>query len=350
MSVTMRDVAQRVGVSKQTVSAVLNGKPGISAETIARVRQAIQELGYQPNLVASSLRLGYTNTIGLLVGNVVNPWYAGLARGVEDVAQERGYNIMLCNTYDNPSRLAEYLRAFTRQRITGVIGIAEEHARELVPDTSCIFQNGDPIDDERGTYVATSHLLSLGHRRIACVTSEHSHAGISQKRLQGYLNALADWDVVADEQLIVAGAFDYASGLAAAKQLLQHSYLPTAICAHQDLTAIGVIAGLKRAGLHVPDDIAITGFDGLEIAALYDPSLTTIVQPVYEMGRQAMMRLADKLEQNTTSTPQPLDCTLVVRHSTVPTLENEWLSPPIASEEPWAGVPVPNNAVRSAHA
>jgi LacI family transcriptional regulator len=337
MPVTMRDVALRVGVSKQTISAVLNGKPGISAETIARVKQAVQELGYHPNMVASSLRHGHTNTIGLILSNVTNPWYAELARGVEDVAQSRGYSVMLCNTYDSRSRTEEYLRVLTRQRTAGVIGFSEEDARSIVANTSCMFQTVQGTDSVRGAYVACAHLLDLGHRRIACITSTDSSGDVSSDRLKGYVDVLTEWGVAIDDDLIVTGAFDYASGLRAVETLLQRTDPPTAIFAHQDLAAIGAIAGLKRAGLRVPADVAVIGYDGLEIAALYDPPLSTIVQPVYEMGRQAMTQLADKLEGLPVVDLQPLDCTLVVRQSTVPTLTQEWFSPPISADAPWRG-------------
>jgi DNA-binding LacI/PurR family transcriptional regulator len=335
MPVTMSDVARQVGVSKQTVSAVINGKPGISAETIARVKQAIAELDYQPNLVASSLRLGYTNTIGLLLSNVTNPWFAELARGVEEVALARGYSVMLCNTYDDPAKFELYLNAFIRQRTAGVIGVSERDAARIAHATTCIFQPSITIDGQHGAYVATAHLLALGHRRIACVAARLHHE-VGRERLQGYKDALRDWDIPVDESLIIDGDFDYVSGLRAAERLLQISPQPTAIFAHQDLLAIGIIAGLKRGGVHVPEDIAIIGYDGLEIAMLYDPPLSTIIQPVHEMGMRTMTLLANKLEGLPTYEDEPLDCRLAVRRSTVPTLEQEWISPPITEGTPWA--------------
>ena len=334
MPVTMSDVARRVGVSKQTVSAVINGKPGISAETIARVQQAVADLGYQPNLVASSLRLGYTNTIGLLLTNVANPWFAELARGVEDVALARGYSVMLCNTYDDPAKFALYLKVFVRQHTAGIIGVSEQDATMIAHATTCIFQPIVSINSHRGAYVATAHLLALGHRRIACVAA-YLHHSVCIERLQGYRDALSDWNVAVDESLIIKGDFDYASGLQAAERILQLSPLPTAIFAHQDLLAIGVIAGLKRGGLRVPEDIAIIGYDGLEIATLYDPPLSTIIQPVHAIGMHTMTLLADKLEGITRTEEEPLQCRLAVRRSTVPSLEHEWISPPLTGDTPW---------------
>ncbi len=335
MAVTMRDVAQKVGVSKQTVSAVLNGKPGISAATIARVQQAIAELGYQPNLVASSLRNGHTNTIGLLLANVSNPYFAGQARGAEDRAYARGYGVMLCNTYEDTDRYLMYIQMLAQQQISGVIGISESTAKKLGLPASWIFQEIKSVDDKRGGYVATAHLLDLGHRRIGCITAP-AHLQPCVDRLYGYQAALKDWGVEVDNNLIVEGAFDYASGLHAVEQLLQlNPEPPTAIFVQQDLTAIGTMAGLRRAGLRVPEDVAIIGYDGLEIASLYDPPLSTIIQPIYEQGAYAMTQLLNKLEGIEAPEPENLNCTLVVRASTVPTIEHEWLSQPIATGTPW---------------
>ncbi len=337
MAVTMRDVARKVGVSKQTVSAVLNGKPGISAATIARVQEAITELGYQPNLVASSLRNGHTNTIGLLLPNITNPYFAGQARGAEDVAYARGYGVMLCDTYEDTDRYLMYIQMLAQQQISGVIGISAGRARELGLPTSWIFQEIRGIDDKRGGYVATAHLLDLGHRRIGCITAPASSQPCVD-RLYGYRSAMEDWNVEVDNNLIVEGAFDYVSGLRAIERLLQlNPEPPTAIFVHQDLTAIGTMAGLKRAGLRVPEDVAIIGYDGLEIASLYDPPLSTIIQPVYEQGAHAMTQLLNKLEGIEVTEQENLDCTLVVRTSTVPAIEHEWFSQPITTGTPWNG-------------
>ncbi|WP_052569301.1 substrate-binding domain-containing protein [Ktedonobacter racemifer] len=192
------------------------------------------------------------------------------------------------------------------------------------------------MDDRRGGYVATAHLLDLGHRRIGCITAPMtSSPGI--ERLRGFQSALADWGVEFDKNLAVEASFDYASGPKAVEQLLKNNFSnpPTAIFVHQDLSAIGAITALKRAGLRVPEDVAVIGYDGLEIASLYDPALSTIIQPVYQMGVHAMTQLLDKLEGKATAELEKLDCTLVVRKSTVATLEQERYSRPIATGTPW---------------
>jgi DNA-binding LacI/PurR family transcriptional regulator len=331
MRVTMRDVARRTGVSIQTVSAVLNGKPGIGAATTAQVRSAIAELGYQPNLLASSLRSRRSTTIGLLLPNVANPYFAEQARGVEDVAQARGYSVMLCNTDGDPAKERTYVRLLKQYQAAGVIGGPREESAPL------LWAASPKVDDRRGGYVATAHLLDLGHRRIACITGPLLPQSPGEQRLLGYRAALGDWSVAVDERLIVEGAFDFASGRRAVEVWLQRGPAPSAIFAHNDPMAIGAMAALKRAGLRIPEDVAVLGYDGTEIAALYDPPLTTVAQPTYELGAYAMTVLADCIEGNAAAPADPAvpDCALIVRRSTVAGLDEEWRCGPNTAETPW---------------
>jgi LacI family transcriptional regulator len=177
--------------------------------------------------------------------------------------------------------------------------------------------------------------LDLGHRRIACITGPRPSRP-ADGRLAGYRAALHDWSVAVDERLIVQGAFDFASGLDAGS-LLDQEPRPTAIFAHNDLMAIGVIASLKRSGLRVPEDVAVVGYDNTEIAGLYDPALSTVAQPTYNLGAQSMTLLADRLAGNPAPpTPAPsLACELIVRRSSVPGLDGDRYCGPIAAEECW---------------
>jgi LacI family transcriptional regulator len=342
MRVRMREVAQRANVSTQTVSAVLNGKSGISAATTLRVRQAIEAMGYSPNLLASSLRSGRRTTIGLLLNNVANPFFAEIARGVQDVAQAHGYSVILCNHDGDPVKIRAYLQLLNQYQVAGILG---EPGEEIVGPNSVapgghvfggLLPGGTPeVDEERGGYVATAHLLDLGHRRIACITGPRpSRPG--DGRLAGYRAALHDWSVAVDERLIVQGAFDFASGLGA-WPLLEQDPRPTAIFAHNDLMAIGVMAALRQAGLRVPEDVAVVGYDNTEIAGLYDPPLTTVAQPTYNLGAHSMTLLADRLAGNPLPpTPAPsLACELIVRRSSVPGLDGDRYCGPIAAEESW---------------
>jgi LacI family transcriptional regulator len=340
----MRDVAQHAGVSIQTISAVLNGKSGISAQTSERVRGAIAALGYQPNLLASSLRRRRSGTIGLLLPNVANPYFAEIARGVEDTALARGYSVILCNHDDDPAKRAGYVQLLRQYQVAGIIGASpdEDAVRSYTPRTSAKsatsphFSAWPLPDDRRGGYVATTHLLDLGHRRIGCVTGPLLGMPGSA-RLAGYRQALADWSVPVEESLIVEGAFDFASGRRAAGLLLERGAVPPAIFAHNDPMAIGVIVTLKRAGLRVPDDVAVIGYDGTEIAALYDPPVSTVIQRTYELGAYAMDALANQIEGRSSSPDtRVLDCELVVRRSTVPELDGERWCGSNTGEQPWA--------------
>jgi len=343
MRVTIRDVARSAGVSIQTVSAVLNGKPGISPPTVDKVRRAVAALGYQPNLLAGSLRSRRSTTIGLLLSNVANAYFAEMARGVEDIAQARGYSVILCNHDDDPVKKAAYVTLLQQYQVVGIIGRgAEEPVARREGDDGAVASSSYPIfvdchavDNRRGGYVATAHLLDLGHQRIGCVTGPLPD-GPAGERLGGYKQALADWSIPLNEGLIVEGAFDFASGRRAARLLLERGRRPTAIFAHNDLMAIGVIANLTRIGLRVPDDIAVIGYDGTEIAALYDPPLSTVAQPTYELGAHAMTALADQIEGHVAVPERDLpDCALIVRHSTVPGLDGERHCGPIGAERPW---------------
>jgi LacI family transcriptional regulator len=344
MRVTMRDVARVAGVSIQTVSAVLNGKPGISGRTADQVRAAIAALGYQPNLLASSLRSRRSTAIGLLLPNVANAYFAEIARGVEDVAQARGYSVMLCNHDDEATKKAAYIQLLRQFQVAGIIGTSMDDMAARRADSRSSgklstfpYLVGWPIpDDRRGGYVATAHLLDLGHRRIGCVTGPLPH-GPGGDRLLGFRQALADWSAPVDEALIVEGAFDFASGRQAARVLLERGTLPTAIFVHNDLMAIGVIVTLTRAGLHVPDDVAVIGYDGAEIASLYDPPLSTVAQPTYELGAHAMTALSDQIEGRVCAVDSDVpDCELIVRRSTVPGLDGEYHCGPIGAERPWS--------------
>jgi LacI family transcriptional regulator len=331
MRVTMRDVARRSGVSIQTVSAVVNGKSGIGPATTAQVRSTIAELGYQPNLLASSLRSRRSTTIGLLLPNVANPYFAEQARGVEDAAQVRGYSVMLCNTDGDTTKERTYLQLLKQYQAAGVIGAFAEEGAPL------LRANFPTVDDRRGGYVATAHLLDLGHRRIACISGPLEGVP-GRERLLGYRAALNDWSVETDESLIVEGAFDFASGRRAAEALLRRrGTAPSAVFAHNDPMAIGAMAALKHAGLRMPEDVAIMGYDGTEIAELYDPPLTTVAQPTYDMGAYAMTVLADRIEgrEPARADPAVLDCELIVRRSTVARLEGERRCGSNAAETPW---------------
>ena len=327
---TMADVAKAADVSVQTISAVINGKSGISEATRARVRRVIEELDYHPNEMASSLRSQRTSTIGILVPTIANPYWPEMVRGAEDVAHAAGYAVFLCNTDGDEAKLHTYIQLLRRHRVAGLfcnVEIDPKEIKGLLASKIHVVLNGSAqsheqavtmtVDDLRGGYAATQHLIELGHRRIAIAAPLNAPGAA---RRAGYVAALQDRGIEIDPGLMVFANFDMPSGQHAARSLMDLPLSPTAIVAGNDLIAIGVITALRRSGRRVPDDVAVVGFDNIPMAALYDPPITTIAQPLYEMGAYAMQAILDRVQDPTlggasTTFPTPL----IVRRSTVAT-------------------------------
>lgn len=308
--VTIKDVARRAGVSVTTVSRVLNNsRHPISPETRERVLAAIKELGFYPNAMARSLQLHETKTIGLILPDIANPYYPGIVRGVEDVAHEKGYTVILCNTDRSRERTKEYLRVLREKRVDGVIftggGAVEDASREH------FFEQGSvatvvigrhkanlpavQVDNVRAAQEAVEHLLHLGHRRIATVTGP-AVSTTARDRLEGYRRAIEAEGVDIESGWIVEGDFEFSSGYQAVGRLpLRGPGKITAIFAHNDLMAIGAIKALQERGLKVPEDVAVVGFDNIPLASFITPTLSTVAVPVYDLGVTAMRVLAELL-------------------------------------------------------
>jgi LacI family transcriptional regulator len=330
VAVTMRDVARRAGVSKQTVSAVINGKSGIGAETTARVRQIIEELDYHPNALAGSLRNRRSAIVGLIVGNITDPFWAEAARGVESAAQRRGYVVLLCNLDGDKAKEATYLLALRRHQVAGIIHAHTDNVLSVQLDVPAEI-------DRRGGYVATAHLLDLGHRRIGCVVYDSlQFPGPGYERTAGYRQAHADWSQPVDEGLVVLADYSFEGGRRAARQVLAQEPRPTAIFAQNELLAIGVMSALEQAGLRVPEDVAVIGYSGTQLAACYSPPLSTVGMPIFNLGAGAMTLLADRIEGADPPSEAPaLEYEIVVRRSTVPGLRSELRCGLTATEAPW---------------
>jgi len=306
-AITISDVAERARVSVGTVSNVVNRPERVAEPTRERVREAIAALGWVPNGSAATLRAGRATLVGLIVPDIRNPFFTEVARGVEDMAAQSGEAIVICNTdwlLDNERRALE---ALTRQRVRGVIinpagederylewlgqrGIARvllDHRRSagLVPSVV--------VDDVLGGRLAGEHLVGLGHRRIAIVNGPGTIPQC-EDRSTGFRQALTDGGIepVRDLVVVEVEAMDAPSGLAAVDELFARSAAPTAVFCANDLLAIGVIHGLRERGLRAPDDVAVVGYDDVELAAMTDPPLTTVHQPTYELGATAYELLA----------------------------------------------------------
>lgn len=326
---TIRDVARRAGVSPTTVSHVINQTRFVSDGVRARVLQAMYELGYRHNVLARSLRRGQTLTIGLILPDSANPFFAEIGRSIEAAAFGLGYSVMLCNTEADLGKELRYVDVLDQKQVDGIIFVASGDRSDslgallhrrlpvVVVDRELPDVDVDTVlaDNPLGGYLATKHLTDLGHRRIACITGP-SNLTPSAQRVTGYQTALAEAGLPVDEGLIVHGDFHPMSGRAAALALLDRAEPPTAIFACNDLMAMGVLRAAAEMNRRVPRDLALVGYDDIELASYTNPPLTVVAQPKVEMGRTAVrlltLRIADKSRPVTRET---LPTCLVLRES-----------------------------------
>ncbi len=325
---TLRDVAKEAGVSIKTVSRVVNGEPAVSPATAARVGKAVARLGYRPNQLARSLQGQRSRTIGLMIADVSNPFYAGCVKAVEETAREHGYAVILCASGEDAAIEREYVGLLTQRRVDGLLLIpaadgdgclAEEQAAGLPivaldRPAGGISTDTVVVQNRTGTLKAVKHLIQAhGHRHIAFIGGGE-HLYTTRKRLQGYREALR---MAGLEELCRVGAVDIASAEQATTELMELSELPTAIFAVNNLITVGVLRALERARLRVPEDVALIGFDDFELAAVLHPRLTLVRQPAMELGRRAAWLLFDRLEGRWTGDPRRLvlETELIVRES-----------------------------------
>jgi LacI family transcriptional regulator len=328
----MKQVAQRAGVSISTVSHVINNTRVVSDDVRQRVQGIIAEMRYVPSAVARSLKNDKTNTIGVLVPNSSNPYFAELIRWIEDAAFELGYHIILCNAHGGGQKQTAYLRLLTEKRIDGLVLVAsgadDEQDLLLRHESIPIIQleralpglDADLVQggQEEGAWQATRHLIELGHRTIACVSGP-ADLPRSRERVGGFLRAMreAGLDVPADAVLHVE--FTSAGGHAAFRSLLARPQRPSAVFVTSDLMAIGGLCAASGAGVRVPGELSVVGYDDIGAACYAAPPLTTMAPPKREMARLAIARLIERIRGD----HEPLRSialagSLVVRASTAP--------------------------------
>lgn len=306
----MQDVADLVGVSKQTVSAVINHKPGITEETSARVRAAINQLGYRIDHTARSLRTGRTHTIALLITDVSSPFLSKIASVAEDYAYAAEYNLMLFNTRDDPEREVSYANSIIERSVDGVLFVSA-HSKNTAVER--LIEAGVPVvaldrapqnytgpsvtfNNRAAGRMAAEHLLSLGHKRIGHIAGPE-FASISDERLIGFRSVLQEHGV--RDPLIerAEGGWGIQNGYEAMLRLLARSQNFTAIFAAGDQMAIGMERALREYGFNVPRDVSLISIDDIDLAAFVDPPLTTISQSIPEMARQGISLLLDILRK-----------------------------------------------------
>lgn len=328
------DIAERANVSPGTVSKILRGSYTGSQKTKEYVLKIAKELGYTPNIIASSLKSRKSRTIALIVPEISVPFFPELSRGVEDIAKENEYNMILCNSNNDPIQEVKYLESLEKRWIDGIIfsRITGNTLREKIPTlltnkVRMVFVDRVPkennlpiamveIDNEKATYDAVKFLIKLGHNSIACITGP-LNTRIAQQRLEGYKRALKENNLPIKDELIVEGTFKLDSGFRGVNILLERGINFTAIFACNDLMAVGAIKALKKRGLSVPEDISVMGFDGIPLCEYIEPALTTVAQPMYEMGRTAAILLFESIKEGTMPRGHIiLDTRIEVREST----------------------------------
>lgn len=329
--VTMADVAREVGVSIMTVSRVINGKGDVSPATRERVLDAIERLGYRPSGIARGLATQRTGTLGLVVPDIANPFFAEVARGVEQVAYAEGYNVFLCNTNEDPQRELDVLGSLEEKRVDGIILCSSRLSTKALrmvldahPAVTLVNRRIDSsmnivstvcVDDIRGGTLATEHLLARGHQAIGFLAGP-SGSQSGHRRIDGYLQAYRRAGLHHTREWIRPCAPVAEAGARAAAQLLKACPELTALLCYNDLVAVGALQAAVALGKRVPEDLAIMGFDDIPLAALVNPPLTTCHVPRYELGAQAVALLLAQIRGETQASQEViLEPELIIRAS-----------------------------------
>ncbi|HHY42133.1 MAG TPA: LacI family transcriptional regulator [Thermoanaerobacterales bacterium] len=332
--VTIKDVAKKAGVSPSTVSRALSGNASVKESTKQKILEAVKLLNYRPNFLAQGLKEGKTKTIGLIIPNIRNPIYPALARGVEDTAKKFGYSVVLCNTDEDVKAEKEYIQKLRKRWVDGLLiapaAKETEHIVELQKEgfpMVIIVRNVDflanavIIDNFRAAYDAVSFLIKTGHQRIAIIKGNQQLA-LYRERFRGYKQALLDAGLPVHEELITGDESDSVQwsldGYNAVYSLFAQNIKFDAVFATTDLRAIGAIRAIKDHGYKVPEDISVIGFDNLEFSSLIDPPLSTVSQPLYDIGVRAVNKLLALINTETMQEPtvEIMSSELIIRRST----------------------------------
>lgn len=304
---TIRDIARLAGVSVATVSGVLNNKPTVKPALVDRVKRAMEALDYHPDHVARSLRVRRTCTVGMVIADVTNPFFTDVIRGVEKEAQSNGYSVILCDANEDPALERHYLSTLFSRRVDGVLlaptsspSAQESRIHKRFPlvliDRIPLGFTGDAVltDNFSAAYDGTRHLIELGHRQIAIITGQLTFSN-GLDRLEGFRKALQEEHLALPDEYLQRGDFQLESGYRCGLELMRLPMPPTAIFSCNNRMTLGLMRALSEVHVHCPEAVSVLGFDDFEWSAYFTPRLTTIAQPAYEMGRQAMEILLRKL-------------------------------------------------------
>ncbi|MGV8927391.1 MAG: DNA-binding transcriptional regulator CytR [Ewingella sp.] len=327
---TMKDVAEMAGVSTATVSRALMNPEKVSATTRQKVELAVVEVGYSPHALSRNLKRNESRTILVIVPDICDPYFADVIQGIERTAAENGYLVLIGDCAQQNQQEKTFINLIITKQIDGMLLLGSDlpfdaskeeqrnlppmvMANEFAPELELPTVH---IDNLTAAYEAVHYLIGLGHQRIGCIAGP-DNMPLCQYRSQGYIQALRRNGLMVESSYTAKGDFSYESGALALAELMSQPVPPTALFCHNDVMAIGAMYQAKKMGLHIPQDLSVVGFDDIKLSQYFDPPLTTVAQPRFQLGRQAMLLLLEQLYGNTVhSGSRLLESELIVRGST----------------------------------
>ncbi len=330
--VTIKDIGQMLGVSTSTVSRALRDLPDVNPETKIAVHKLAKELNYKPNLVALSLVTKKTKTIGVIIPSFTTYFYSQAVSGIQEIAQSKGYHLMVCHTNESYEAEKKNIEMLLSSRVDGIIASLTRETRTF-SHFEKLREKGIPlvlfnrtcdlniskveVNDYEGGYKATEHLINLGCKSIAHISGPDT-LSLSKKRLRGFLDAMNNHKMKIHENLICYSDFSIESGMRCAEELLSKSVTPDGVFVVCDTAAYGAMHIFKKNGLTIPKDIAVVGFTNEPMSEIFEPSLTTIAQPINKIGQTAAKLFIEMLEEGASFIPETriLNTELVIREST----------------------------------
>lgn len=331
MTVTIYDVAHEAGVSMATVSRVVNGNPNVKPTTRKKVQEAIDRLGYRPNAVARGLASKKTTTVGVVIPDISGAFFAEVTRGIEDIANMYNYNIILCNSDEQKEKELRLINTLLEKQVDGLLfmgnEVTEDHKEAFktasIPVVLSATYDDEHrwpsvnIDNKKAAKDATLQLIDEGHERVALITGPLTDPVNGYPRYQGYREALEEKGIPFEEDYVRVGDYRYDSGMEAMKEFLTLDKPPTGVFAASDAMAVGAIHAVQDANLRVPEDIAVIGFDNIDIASMVRPLLSTVSQPMYDIGAVSMRLLTKLMNKEEVEDPHViLQHDIVLRQST----------------------------------
>jgi len=308
--ITLRDIAKQAGVSTTTVSRALNNKDDINPSTKKRILKIVKQMGYTPNALARGLKIKKTGTIGVVIADISDPFFAPIVKGIEKIARKEGYHLILCDTDEDYQIEREALRTLIEKRVDGfLITPAQTNFEDIIElkkrrlpfvllgrhfNFELLETDYVATDDIKGAFWATSYLIKKGHRRILFINGP-SYISSAKERLAGYKRALLEAGVEINESLIREGGIKMEDGYRIMKEELERGFCFTAVFAYSDFVALGVMKALKEAHLKIPRDVAVVGYDDVDVDSFLEVPLTTVRIPKYQLGMEGFKLLKKKM-------------------------------------------------------